>query len=56
MLKLAVTCLANMVQECEMNMVSDGFSGAQLTTKSFLRLGLNITPEEYGLGKTQEGT
>ena len=39
-----------------MSMVNDGFSGAQPTTKSSLTLGLNITPENYGFVKAQEGT
>ena len=30
--------------------------GAQLTTKSLLTLCLNMTPEDNGLGKVQEGT
>ena len=52
MLELAVseaaTWLANMVLEYKMSMVKDGFSDTQLTTKSLLALGLNITPEDYG--------
>ena len=39
-----------------MSVVNNGFSGAQPTNKSLLTLGLNITPEDYGLGQAQEGT
>ena len=60
MLKLAVreavTWSANMVEECEMSVVSDGFSGAQPITKSSLTFGLNITPNTMDFGKAQEGT
>ena len=39
-----------------LNVVNNGLSGTQPPTKSLLILGLNISPEDYGLGKAQEGT